>query len=478
MKKHLLFILGILVTGGLSAQSVPDSNFENWSTLTWNEPQYYHTANEDIASKGGTTFNVTEATGYLGVNYGVQLQTISLSGAAQAAYMIDANVQGNGVQGGIPYSQQPTGIRFYYKYAPATNDTAAVLVIFKKWNGSTETLLDSFEIAITGTTSVYTLRSYMKTLPAAPDTVVFGAISSLGGISGSGGHVGSILTIDSVTFTGVTSQPAELNGDFQNWTTTNTMVPIPGWYTNEGVTQTTDAQTGKYALEVSTINFNGNIIDGNASTGYYPKCKASCNEQGGQPYTTMIDTLWFAYKYAPTKGDTGYIGLYFIKNGMQFYSTGISLTKTVTTYQDTMIAFNTGTAPDTVIVTVQSSSHNHDTSSIQSAPYVGTVLRVDNMAFKSQGGGPTSVKTIVADGGIRIYPNPSNGLLNIDMSRVSGSVSSIKLYDMSGRLVSSQNYNGQKNTITTIDMTSFSNGMYLLETVTNSGNFYQKVSKQ
>src|SRR5437588_6154590 len=45
--------------------------------------------------------------------------------------------------------------------------------------------------------------------------------------------VGSMLLIDSVSFTGVSSQPVNFNGDFENWTS-QTLIKATNWYANGG----------------------------------------------------------------------------------------------------------------------------------------------------------------------------------------------------------------------------------------------------
>ncbi|MGP8216646.1 MAG: hypothetical protein ACLQQ4_13860 [Bacteroidia bacterium] len=188
-----------LLTFNSFGQSIPDGGFEAWNTTTWNDPQYYNTANDQNVPYGFAA-GVTQTTGYLGVNYGVMIETVNTPSGPQGGFIIDANVHGNGgPKGGIPYSQKPTGIRFYYKYTPVNNDTAAVLVMFKK-SGS---LIDSFLVILPTAETNYTLHSYYpkNALPTTPDTVIFAAVSSIQILNNGGGTVGSTLVIDSVTFT-------------------------------------------------------------------------------------------------------------------------------------------------------------------------------------------------------------------------------------------------------------------------------------
>lgn len=151
MKKLLPLFAGILFAGTIAAQSIPDGNFEYWNTIIWHDPAYYSTSNDQDFSKGIDTANITQATGYHGT-YGVQLKTIETSNGIQAGYILDGNANNQGISGGIPYTQQATGIKFYYKWAPANNDTAAFIIAFTKNGVETK-----YQDTIIATASSYTL---------------------------------------------------------------------------------------------------------------------------------------------------------------------------------------------------------------------------------------------------------------------------------------------------------------------------------
>ncbi|TYC08829.1 T9SS type A sorting domain-containing protein [Bizionia gelidisalsuginis] len=73
---------------------------------------------------------------------------------------------------------------------------------------------------------------------------------------------------------------------------------------------------------------------------------------------------------------------------------------------------------------------------------------------------------------IAIYPNPTRGLLIINNNI--GIDMQVTIYDINGRVLISKSNN---DTMTTLDMTSFSNGIYLLRIQTKSGEFSKKVIK-
>lgn len=87
-------------------------------------------------------------------------------------------------------------------------------------------------------------------------------------------------------------------------------------------------------------------------------------------------------------------------------------------------------------------------------------------------------KITAAEDNINIYPNPATSQITIDLTNISGTIESIAIYDMSGRILTTQNYaEGVRNAVETIDVSNFATGMYLVETTTSNGRFCEKVCK-
>jgi mannan endo-1,4-beta-mannosidase len=68
--------------------------------------------------------------------------------------------------------------------------------------------------------------------------------------------------------------------------------------------------------------------------------------------------------------------------------------------------------------------------------------------------------------GIRIYPNPVNGRLNLVMKE---KAVKIELFDMNGRIMKSQKAN---STNEIIDLAGYETGMYILKVASKNGNYY------
>ncbi len=391
MKKFLLSLCGVLIAWVAFGQdSIPNGNFERWDSNTYNYPQnYLYTSNPQNFYMYQLPFNITKTTDSYHGNYAVQLTTNASATDTSFGYFLNANPNTNGGpsswKGGIPYNQQPTGIRGYYKYNVATADSGTILVLFK----NAGSIIGMYTYPLGGIQNSYTLFDFTfdPALPMAPDTVVIGAISCKFANGDPHGIAGSTLLLDSISFTGAVSQPSMLNGDFESWQS-QTIYSLVDWHTSYfgtlemGIKQTSDAVQGDYALELTTSQVNQNDHDialpAMVSTGYYPdNCDSNCHQQGGSPFSNQIDTLAFYYKYAPSGNDTAVINLKFKKNGTSIFGASIFLTDTEN-YQYKEFPFDIGQEPDTVIVDIQSSIWN-DTA----LTYVGSDLKIDHIYFKS-----------------------------------------------------------------------------------------------
>jgi len=385
MKKLQNLIIALLAAGSLSAQtSIPNGGFEKWNVTSWLDPVgYLSTSNIDNITKGRGPANVVQSFNPYHGKFALQLSTIVNGTDTLIGYILNGNTQNSGLAGGIPYNQKATGIRFYYKYTRTSNkDTGLVLAIFKN-SGNT---IGGAQIRL-DTSKNYKLSFTSFSLPLTPDTIIFGAVSSIGAINNGKGYPGSVLTIDSVTYTGVTSQPVGLNGDFEAWQTDSVATPVQWYFQNSNYpysNQTTDAYTGKYALTIKSMlhNSGGNngadsSVDQQASTGMYMNHGGM---SGGYPYSLQKDTLEVYYKYAPTViGDSAVLQLDFKKNGVMFPFAATKTLGPASVYTKAQLAFDAGSVPDSVILVLHTQKRYNEAPADS-----GAILTVDNIRFLSQ----------------------------------------------------------------------------------------------
>jgi hypothetical protein len=477
MKKQLLFILTLFVAGTLAAQtSVPNGNFEKWDSIYWQDPMYYNTSNGGMNIPVGAPVNVKQTKGYH-ASFGVQLTSFISGPDTLFAYM--TNSAGNPAkgQGGIPYNQQATGVRFYYKCHTVAKDTAGVMFVFKKAG----TIIGTYFSKMEGNVSTYTLNSSTFTPPlaVAPDSVIFAAVTTISALNNKSGLPGDTLTLDSITFTGVASQPAMMNGDFENWMSDSIFTPSSWYVRTDSIARTTDKDNGQYALELQTgitQSNGGQVQDGYATTGKDVRISNHHDSiEGGYPYTNKIDSLVFYYKYTPAllSGDSAQVDLQFNKNAKPIFSTGMPLGIALV-YTRASMPFNLGaTAPDSVIVSFYSSKQSNNNA------FIGSTLKIDSVHFGSQVMTGVNFSSITS-GSIAVYPNPTKGLFYINLQGFTGRVEKISVYDMSGRMITSKNYNfgGVQHSVEAFDMSDYSAGMYIIKLYTDKGIQYQKLNKQ
>jgi hypothetical protein len=72
---------------------------------------------------------------------------------------------------------------------------------------------------------------------------------------------------------------------------------------------------------------------------------------------------------------------------------------------------------------------------------------------------------IASTAGINVYPNPTNGILNIAISSELAGATSIEVYDAIGKLVIKETLNSE---ITTINTTKLTDGMYMFKVINNN----------
>jgi len=431
MKKQFLLLSLACIAGLAHAQttsSIPNGNFEQWTTTSMSYPQNYPYNSNVSYESNGVTSNIIKSTDAYTGSYAVQISTVLVGQNSEMGYILNGNPdKGNGPSswhGGVAYNQKPTGISGYYKYN-TTADSGTILVAFSKDGVNIQTY--AFEIGGIQNTYAPFNFTFSPALTQTPDSVIVGflslKISEAQNNNGSLAVPNSTLLIDDIAFTGVSSQPDSLNGDFENWTKID-FINLAGWYSQNGgnngsnpVTRTTDAENGTYAVELTTYSGSNQNNQSRAqgaeiSTGWYSNnCGNNCSEHGGYPYTKTIDTLAFWYKYAPAHPtDSAAIQINFKKNGNHFDGKGINNLTKADIYTYVEIPFDISYdsyVPDSVIIDIQSVNWNDSLLS-----YVGGVLKIDGLHFKSQVNASDSILSL-ASNAVSFTEDAGNNSINV-----------------------------------------------------------------
>jgi len=462
MRKLLLFLPVFLLAIYAGAQDCPNGDFENWVSHPYNVPDSnWYTSNVQSLSQADT-LTVWKVTGHSG--QAIHLQTAIIGTDTLQAYAINTAGDPKSGSGGVPYTQKPTSITGYYRYNMVANDSALMIIEFKKAGVVISATQFTFR-NVSGSISTFTAFSFpLNAIPATPDSVIIGIASS--NLEGTGIQSGSWLEIDELAFAGTGITEPIAGGSFDSWTAQT--VDNPSSWTAEthgdngtGVAKSTDHRAGSYSVQLTTQpgrsgGGSGNSVEvSQITTGNY---SPNSGPRGGLPYTRTSDTISGFYKYIPAGTDTGMLLVMLTASGTvvgganHFFNAASAWT-----YFE--MPFSAGTTPDTIRIDIQSGSWTADTA--------GSVLKVDYLQLKSQ---PLLAVNDLTNAAAKVlaYPNPANDVFNLRFDKVPAGSVNAKIYDLMGRVIDSRNYTAAPSVIS-FQVGYLPTGMYFYE-VSNNGN--------
>lgn len=392
MKYKLLFTISLFAAIAMNAQTVQNGGFEYWNNSSMDNLLYYPQNSNPQALQMGLPQNALKVADPQQGTLAIKLNTVTNGVDTLFGYFINGDP--NTGQGGIPYNQHPITLTGYYKSNVMPGDTAIFIVSFKQ--AGVVVSFDGF--AFTGVHAAYTPFTVTLTIPAlaTPDSVIVGAASSNAFISN--GIPGSMLQLDNLTFTGVATQPAMMNGSFENWTTLNTSTPLNWAVAGDLVYQTTDVHAGSYAVQMTTFSYGGpNVSPSYITNGIFPP---QSGPQGGRPYTLTNDTLCGWYKFIPVGIDSATVYVQ-TKQNNSTVGGGVLGLPAASTYTFFSLPFSSFTQPDSLLLVLASGYNGTDVSN------VGSVFKVDDLYLKSS---PLGIPVLNWNvfGKVELYPNPSN----------------------------------------------------------------------
>jgi Secretion system C-terminal sorting domain len=121
-------------------------------------------------------------------------------------------------------------------------------------------------------------------------------------------------------------------------------------------------------------------------------------------------------------------------------------------------------------------------ASLELAKAKVNVILISGLNGEAQNGAwkgayPTSVKDVVANSNLNIFPNPSNNFVNVDFTLNKISNVTISMFDVTGKAVyTNQLSNLIGNQGLVINTSAMSNGIYTLSLVTSEGTITRKVT--
>ncbi|MBI3509590.1 MAG: T9SS type A sorting domain-containing protein [Bacteroidetes bacterium] len=443
MKKLLLFLSVSFLSAATFAQTIPNGGFENWNTSSYEDPMYYWMTSNQNNILRGLPVNANKVPDPQAGTYAIQLTTVSNATDTSFGYFINGDP--NTLAGGIPYSQHPVTLTGYYKSNIPAGDTGIILVIFKQAGSAVSFDAGQFY----GVHNTYTPFTVTLNIPgfATPDSVIIGAASSNAFVFN--GIPGSMLQIDNIYFTGVVSQPTQLNGSFENWISRSMYTPVSWAVGGDTIYRSTSAHSGTYCLQLNNISSGGpNTGFGVATTGQL----TNMGPVGGRPYTLMQDTLVGWYKFLPAGIDSATVWINCTNNASGVGGAYVGLPPAAV-WTSFSIPFSSFSAPDTLGLTFASVFGNADSTN------TGSILYVDDVELKS------SLLSTGTEwnkfGLVKLYPNPASNVAWIEFENNNPSNEIIlSITDASGRKVHEENISSTGQQRIAIDLQNFASGVY------------------
>lgn len=209
MKKLLLIAKLMLVIGALplSAQIIPNYNFENWSNGANAAPDNW----QDHGTNHPGFYPVTRSTDYSLGTYSVRLENKIANGdTTKGEFETFYPGYGEGLGPVFPVSTAYTSLKGFYKYVPENGDSAMVMVaLFKDGYANTQGFANllAFGYAMLGTASTFTPFSsidFWYDGAGVPDSAYIN-IAAFKGIDITNGqqlpvHGNSVLYVDALNF--------------------------------------------------------------------------------------------------------------------------------------------------------------------------------------------------------------------------------------------------------------------------------------
>ncbi|MCO6500130.1 MAG: T9SS type A sorting domain-containing protein [Vicingus serpentipes] len=186
----------IQLKNATASAPVVNGDFENWSLVTWDTPDYWETSNQ--WAFGEPTLPVQKSTDKYAGNYALGLNLLLGSkGDTLWAQATNGYFTNNGAMGGQPFSGSPTSVECYYKFTPGGAGDGASLSIEFRQGGS---VVGNYGNYFNSAASTYT--PWSQSISAiTPDSVLI--------YIGGGNKIGSQFIIDNLDFVfpvGITEQ--------------------------------------------------------------------------------------------------------------------------------------------------------------------------------------------------------------------------------------------------------------------------------
>lgn len=318
MRKHVLF----LICGGLPFalfSQLLNGSFEQWQNL--------QTLEEPVANS--VTFNSSNEVTYFtdmvlsmyevngnGGGSAMRIESTLTQFGPQVGFAIWGNIPEDDeeviFEDGFPFTDQSvTAFSCDLRYDVNPVSPGFVIVCFK-FNGAPvgagNLLPGTYIFPVSGTQSTFETETFniFPALPSEVDECVVGFATNA--VFENNGEVfpGDFIEVDNLQFIG--SDQTIPGGDFETWFDAGSILQPTAWGGSifpglNFVEQTTDASAGNFAVQLTTLEVDGNITPAFLTQG-------QLNDDGLQPSIFVpgdFDGFSFEYKYEAVGNDSAYV---------------------------------------------------------------------------------------------------------------------------------------------------------------------------
>lgn len=466
MKKPLLLIVTLSTALFSFGQfgTVTNGAMENWSTNTlYENPDIWETGNWEAGLQQTTTLKSTDAQNG---SFAARLESKVVGNDSLFGYVINGSFD-TMPDGGFAYTDVVDTLKGWYKYDLQGNDSATILMVMFNADTATEMIAQ----LITGTQSSWTQFAIpFNAGLVAPDSMLVAFASS--NAFAETIEDGSYLMVDNLSFASSTvSNPAPIpNGDFENWsdvtaedpddwTTWNSLI---AQYGAAVVEKTTDAHSGTYAAQITTLPWGPDTLPGVLTNGTL----SEFGIDGGVPYIYEPTSFHGYYKYQPQGTDTAFILIQFSENSNQVAGNNEVITTATSSYTQFNLPLSFSAQPDSMIITIWSGENP------------GSELKVDSLELT--GGNVVVEEVLFGNTKLTTYPNPATDVVTATFNLQETSAIQLQLIDMQGKTVMNQHYGtlpaGTQNI--RLDVSSLSSGTYFVKLKGSKETIGSKITVQ
>ncbi len=464
MKKTITFYM-VLLSLNLIAQQLPNNSFENWTTESFDDLNYYFDGSEE-----GNHNVFKDSDSYEG-NYAIKMLTVEDNDEDLiAGFFINFNP--DNFDGGIAYTSHVDSVKFHYKAHLIAQDSANFLAYFKKDGEIIGGKI--IKLAADKNTDDWTEYSFATDMEAGvtPDTLLIGAASSnvLGDVDL---EEGSWFMLDDIEMISNTlPEPDKIpNNDFEDWNTIEINHPedfetsLQWQLIPPSIVRIDNESTdGQYSIKLINVLENtdeeSRVISGLVTNGHITD---SWPFPGGMALSEVPNSVSYDVKAKRAYNEAGGITFTFKKDGNEVYSNGKDYESDITDFIHEEIALDITEPVDTLVM------------QIWNGDIEGSELQIDNIELHY----PLGIQNNMEISELKAFPVPAVNTLKFEIKSLKNSPLRIEITGMNGKKIIEKEFSLSSGTHQlNMDISQLPPGTYIYNIITGNNVIHKTFLKQ